>query len=527
MESEFQQSQRSILESQIKITNTSTKTYGQDIERIKKSCKEAGLSYRDLVEDVDKQAQIAAKSNTMLAKSSSDMSDDVVDANQRWNSLVFDPKTGKLKTNAKEEIQKASQSKDGWNNLKFIMQNANLSTNAKATMAYALMENEKWNSLSFKEQEMLTVYDPSVVKNALVSIGQWDKLTPKQQKLLMDSNTPAQVENALKEIGLWNKIPNPLKKYLRADNHDLVQAVNTSGDAIVKYNNKKVSLKKLLGDNKNVISKLNQGKNVIVEYNGRKVSLKKLLGDNQNLLSKLSNGKITISDYNKNFNPLTKTLSLITDSLNGVTGRISEIDRTWSNFRPRGKDLTISAVMNTPGIAKKLGTNYHKGGPALVNDAMGSNYRELITTPSGFSFIPEGRNVTLDLPKGSSVLRGDKTASLLKNMPKYAKGVGDFKDTNFMRVFESLIGSFSSEKGNNVFQAELTIPFDSNELKKQTEIIEKNNKKQDLIINLLNQLVLKDPTVTAKAIISEREIGEAANRHLGKQYRTIPGMNNF
>lgn len=316
------------------------------------------------------------------------------------------------------------------------------------------------------------------------------------------------------------------RKELTANNRDIMAALNSGGNAIVTYNNKKVSLKKLLGNNKDVISKLNKGKDVLVEYNGKKVSLKKLFGDNQNLLSKLSNGKITISDYNKNFNPSTKTLSLVTDSLDGVTGRISEIDRTWSNFRPQGKDLTISALMKTPGMAK-LGTNYHKGGPVIVNDAQGSNYRELITTPSGLSFIPEGRNVTLDLPKGSSVLRGDKTASLLKNMPKYAKGVGDFKDTNFMRVFESLIGSFSSEKGNNVFQAELTIPFDSNELKKQTEIIEKNNKKQDLIINLLNQLVLKDPTVTAKAIISEREIGEAANRHLGKQYRTIPGMNNF
>lgn len=46
----------------------------------------------------------------------------------------------------------------------------------------------------------------------------------------------------------------------------------------------------------------------------------------------------------------------------------------------------------------------------------------MITTPDGKSFVPKGRNVLLNLPRGTEVLRGDKTAKALSNVPHYAKG---------------------------------------------------------------------------------------------------------
>ena len=57
----------------------------------------------------------------------------------------------------------------------------------------------------------------------------------------------------------------------------------------------------------------------------------------------------------------------------------------------------------------------------MVNDQKGSLYKELITLPTGQSFIPEGRDVVLNLPRGSSVLKASKTAQLI---PKYADGTG-------------------------------------------------------------------------------------------------------
>ncbi|WP_252989706.1 hypothetical protein [Listeria monocytogenes] len=46
----------------------------------------------------------------------------------------------------------------------------------------------------------------------------------------------------------------------------------------------------------------------------------------------------------------------------------------------------------------------------------------MITTPDGKSFVPKGRNVGLELPRGTEGLRGDKTAKALRNVPRYAKG---------------------------------------------------------------------------------------------------------
>ena len=55
--------------------------------------------------------------------------------------------------------------------------------------------------------------------------------------------------------------------------------------------------------------------------------------------------------------------------------------------------------------AFKDGVRGFEGGTALVNDAKGSNYKEVITTPQGDVFTPQKRNVLMDLPKGSNVYK--------------------------------------------------------------------------------------------------------------------------
>ena len=84
-------------------------------------------------------------------------------------------------------------------------------------------------------------------------------------------------------------------------------------------------------------------------------------------------------------------------------------------------------IGNVPLGKYAKGTNAHPGGLAMVNDAKGSNYRELVVTPDGRSFVPKERNVVLPLPKGSQVLDGNKTAQLAKQrkIPKYVYGIGD------------------------------------------------------------------------------------------------------
>lgn len=73
------------------------------------------------------------------------------------------------------------------------------------------------------------------------------------------------------------------------------------------------------------------------------------------------------------------------------------------------------------------GTNAHPGGPALVNDGSGSQWQEMYRTPDGKTgLFPKVRNLMVDLPKGTQVLSGAKTAKAMSGMPAYANGIGDW-----------------------------------------------------------------------------------------------------
>lgn len=69
------------------------------------------------------------------------------------------------------------------------------------------------------------------------------------------------------------------------------------------------------------------------------------------------------------------------------------------------------------------GTTSHGGGLALVNDAQGEHYQEAYRLPNGQTgLFPRQRNMLVNLPKGTQVLDGKRTANLF-GLPKYAKGI--------------------------------------------------------------------------------------------------------
>ncbi|WP_282798582.1 phage tail protein [Lactococcus lactis] len=73
------------------------------------------------------------------------------------------------------------------------------------------------------------------------------------------------------------------------------------------------------------------------------------------------------------------------------------------------------------------GTEGHPGGPALVNDGSGSQWQEMYRTPDGKTGIfPKVRNLMVDLPKGTQVLSGAKTAKAMSGIPAYANGIGNW-----------------------------------------------------------------------------------------------------
>lgn len=105
----------------------------------------------------------------------------------------------------------------------------------------------------------------------------------------------------------------------------------------------------------------------------------------------------------------------------GINGVISGIN--WVLSKVGAGDSALKK-WTIPTYAK--GTGYHPGGPALVNDGLGSNYQEAYRTPDGHTGIfPAQRNLMVNLPKGTSVLSGPKTAAMY-GVPAYANGIGEW-----------------------------------------------------------------------------------------------------
>ncbi|MEX5141767.1 transglycosylase SLT domain-containing protein [Escherichia coli] len=105
----------------------------------------------------------------------------------------------------------------------------------------------------------------------------------------------------------------------------------------------------------------------------------------------------------------------------GVNGVISGINWVLNKV---GAGSSALKKWTIPTYAK--GTGYHPGGMALVNDGLGSNYQEAYRTPDGRTGIfPAQRNLMVNLPKGTSVLSGPKTAAMY-GVPAYANGIGEW-----------------------------------------------------------------------------------------------------
>lgn len=355
----------------------------------KKSLKEWGLNYEQVEAEIDKRANALAKSNDKLAHSTSDMSDKMVDANQRWNSLVFDEKTGKVKTNAVEEIAKASTSKKGWDNLKFIIKNANLSSNAKSIMTDALVQNGKWNNLSFKEKKLLTTYKGSrQVMNALRDMKQWNDLTPKQQAMIAKAKTKGQLVKALKDMKLWDKFPEKTKRLI-ADGKDIKKKTDKAKKDVDSVNNKKVKMKYFKGDAKDVANAMGKGVAAIIHFN--------------------------------NTNPKTQHAMATTNAAQ-FASEVNSMRNKWGSLSFAVKTARVvgqmaGSVVNGAIPKRATGDNNFKGGPAILGDG---GREEPYMTPKGELGVSPKRDTLYNLPKGTKIWKSQKAFE--KDIPHFAKG---------------------------------------------------------------------------------------------------------
>ena len=162
--------------------------------------RETGLSVNKLQSLYTKWQDSVTKSTSIASAAGNKAADD-------WNSIVLDPKTGKLKTNAQDEVTKAAKSEKTWKKLKYDLKHANLSTNAKQMITNAAIESGRWSKLSWKEKKaFIKTNTAEVAVKSLESAGAWDKLSFAQKEAVVNSNSKKAVAQAIIDAGQWSSL---------------------------------------------------------------------------------------------------------------------------------------------------------------------------------------------------------------------------------------------------------------------------------------------------------------------------------
>lgn len=382
-------------------------TYWNTIE---KEMEELGLSYEELMVKSTQASSKIQEGHSMWAQTVTDASEETKTANSQWNAMTWDLKEGKLKTNTQEEIQKALQAEGGWESMQFVLKNANLETNAKIAVGEALVANDQWNSLTPEEKRLVTDGSPAIeaILSSKDMLSQWNSM-PEEVKKILGSNEQflSSAEGAKTALSSWN-LMTPTQKALTAQNL-------TNPDVAIAQQ---------------TVNSLT-GKNVPLDATNK--TLGNVLQANANVNSVRQNSPAPIYANNQTWEGVNGAKR----SIAGVQGKSVDI---WVNLKKSASNL-----WNAIGWA--TGTNYHPGGLAVVNDQKGSTYRELVSLPNGNSFIPEGRDVMLPLPKGTKVLKASDTK---KMFPHYADGIG-FEDTGIARL-ASRMNNVTKTSVTNVIQ---------------------------------------------------------------------------
>lgn len=455
------------------INSTTVKGFDSQMETILKKYpelqNEVSLANGQLISSMGDYADSAIAENEKILKSASDLSRELASnaeknaekiswtasesskagkkAAQTWNDLVFDEKTGEVKSNVAEVVTEATKDSLTWNNLKLVVHDADLDSNAKDVIGEAAIANGWWDGMAWSDKKAVLQDEFSITMyKALEDSGKWAEMSFDEKKAFLYSNTPEVMAETMLNLGMWEQFQ-PQIKNLKAENYDLLNALSFSKTSLNEYNSLDPEVKRLIAEDP-ATSTVSQSKKMLETYNSVSPELKRLLGDNTNVNSILANSKSKINDYNAT-GVGAKHLHATADYSEVLRAK-SEIAQVYSknvviDVEYRGRRTGQTAIPNAKG------TNYHPGGDMIVNDQSGPLYKELVQFPGQAPFIPQGRNVYIpNAPAGTKVARASLTKAIMRRLgiPKYADGVGIPEDSSLVRNLRSLSPSSESSSIN-------------------------------------------------------------------------------
>ena len=452
-------------------------------EEAKKVLEEYGLSYEEIGKKAAEASQKVGNSHSILAKYTSEMSKEVKEANDAWSLLVGNiDKNGnfQVKSNVKEVIGEAAKSAEGWEQLQFIAKTAEINSNARATIAEALVESGKWKDMTLEEKQVIVKNQAGLqaIFDSETHLKTWNSMPAEVKELLMkNADVMNKAEEASKALSNYESLT-PKQKELLANDESIQKAVARSTDTLTTWNATTPFTKDLKADPTNVLNNGQLSIDKITAWNFASAETKSLdavdntsaavgsaiLSVNSpkqeapiNLFAADQTGGVR-NETSGAINAIKQYDPVNILAKNGTNDTVSEVKSGVNGIQD--KTVTINARDNASGVLSGIkswidsvtgnfftnifaskhahGTNYHPGGLAIVNDQRNSNYKEMVTLPNGRSFIPQGRDVLLPLPRGSKVLRADKTRRLMREIgvPKYASGIGIPSDAKFLREME-------------------------------------------------------------------------------------------
>lgn len=475
----------------------------------------SGLSFEEFEKKAIKAGNSIQQTSSLWAHEIDGMSEKQIQANTAWKAMTWDLKEGKLKTNALEIVKEAASAEDGWNQMEFLLKNANLETNAKMMIGQALVEVDKWNSLTPEQKELVVgnnqgmkaVLDsktlleqynamPAEVKELLMKntdflssgerataiIERWNTLTPEQKELILKDAASDQAERVRLAVdsltGMAHVVnldaedktksaiasamsgiltlPTDHKTDLIATPDGVTLGTNNAMASLGLFNGFAVPTKQLTADPSNATNGAQQAINKQQEWNNTPSPVKPQLGDPTGAITAARQAIDNQNAWNATPSPIKPITGDSTSAVNAANSATNAI-----NGIPTSHHTTITAtevvnkVVNSFsrvfGSRHEKGTNFHEGGLAMVNDQRNAVYKEMVTLPDGSSFIPDGRDVVLNLPRGSKVLRADRTKRLMKNLgfPRYATGVGIPEDAKFLREMKNASQQFLFKEASN------------------------------------------------------------------------------
>ncbi|QBX26278.1 tail length tape-measure protein [Streptococcus phage Javan310] len=474
-----------------------------------------GLSFEEFEKKAIKAGNSIQQTSSLWAHEIDGMSEKQIQANTAWNAMTWDLKEGKLKTNALEIVKEAASAEDGWNQMEFLLKNANLETNAKMMIGQALVEVDKWNSLTPEQKELVVgnnqgmkaVLDsktlleqynamPAEVKELLMNntdflssgerataiIERWNTLTPEQKELILkdaasdkaervrlavdsltgmahvvnldaEDKTKSAIASAMSSI---LTLPTDHKTDLIATPDGVTLGTNNAMASLGLFNGFAVPTKQLTVDPSNATNGAQQAINKQQEWNNTPSPVKPQLGDPTGAITAARQAIDNQNAWNATPSPtkhMTGDSSSAVNAANSATNAINGIPTSHHTTITATEvvNKVVNSFSRVFGPRHEKGTNFHEGGLAMVNDQRNAVYKEMVTLPDGSSFIPDGRDVVLNLPRGSKVLRADRTKRLMKNLgfPRYATGVGIPEDAKFLREMKKASQQFLFKETSN------------------------------------------------------------------------------